>query len=132
MKDRLTYIALIIVGVLMGLSIAGIANKAGIVPAEENRGVYYEAPTPEVASVEVLENGRTLYTLNNDLLALVSEEEEMYCLYLPFMGDHEIEYNSKEMLENGVRQYSENFGSYINEVVNNMLVEYDREQQEQQ
>lgn len=128
MKDRLTSVVLLVVGVLMGLSIA-LIGKGSVATAEENWGIYYEAPTPEVASVETLANGRTLYTLNNGLEALVSEAEGIYDLYLPFMGDHSLEYNNKEMLVNGVRQYSENIGQYITNTVNEMLREYDEDQQ---
>ena len=94
----------------------------------ENTGIYYEAPAPKVVKVETLQNGRTNYVLNNGLEALVSEAEGIYQLYLPFMGDHTYDYNSKEMLINGIGQISENIGWFITENVNNMLEEYDRDQ----
>ena len=69
-----------------------------------------------LAGAEVLPNGRDLYYLSNGLEVLISEEEGIFALYLPFMGDHCIEYETKEMLVNGIKTYSNNFNNYIQEL----------------
>lgn len=115
---------MVLVGILVGFAGAKISTDK----ISTDR-IHYEAPTPKVVKVEMLKNGRTNYVLNNGLEALVSEAEGIYQLYLPFMGDHTYDYNSKEMLINGIGQYSENIGWFITETVNTMLEEYDRDQQ---
>lgn len=108
---KLSCVVMLVVGVLMGVMITKISK------------VEYKAPVLGVVKVETLENGRTNYVLNNGLEALVSESEGIYQLYLPFMGDHTYDYNSKEMLTNGIKQYSENIGWFITETVNNVSKE---------
>lgn len=146
--DKGTCFAMMIVGVIMGLLIAGIGKGSTPAPAPTSQkivasqlaydgelqvtyedgssqtiwvdmpNVYYEEPALYEEGSEVLENGKTLYHLSNGLEALVYHPEGVYELYLPFMGDHSLEYNSIEALTWGVLQYSQNHASYINEVIN--------------
>lgn len=103
MKKTINTIAIITIFII-GMVVGGMVIQR---PAPAD----HSAPT--VINTVVLENGKTAHLLSNGLEVVIYHPTSTYELYMPFMADHSISYDSEEILWNGVAQYSSGLTDYL-------------------